>query len=193
MRHQNAYPRKARKSRRKTRDVRPFEGTGDLPSGRSRTTFRRKPASDLRSHPGGIQMKVSRELSLAGVLVLAAGFAPAGAVHGQSRDGADMLIRAAQVGRGSHIGVTVQDIEESDKKDVKSGIVVETVDSGGPAEKAGIKPGDAIVEFDGDRVRSVRQFQRLVQESAPGRAVGAVLSRGGQRVTVNITPDQLGN
>jgi serine protease Do len=138
-------------------------------------------------------MKVSRELSLAGVLVLAVGFAPAGAVHGQSRHGADMLIRAAQVGRGSHIGVTVQDIEESDKKDVKSGIVVETVDSGGPAEKAGIKPGDAIVEFDGDRVRSVRQFQRLVQESAPGRAVGAVLSRGGQRVTVNITPDQSGN
>jgi S1-C subfamily serine protease len=39
-------------------------------------------------------------------------------------------------------------------------------------------------------VRSVRQFQRLVQESAAGRAVGAVLSRGGQHVTVSVTPEQ---
>ena len=40
-----------------------------------------------------------------------------------------------------------------------------------PAGKAGIKPGDVIVEYDGERVRSARQFTRLVQETAEGREV----------------------
>jgi serine protease Do len=133
-------------------------------------------------------MNVSRQTALAGALVLTVGLTPAGVVHGQSSK--NTFVRVVQSGRGSRIGVTVADPEESDKKDVKAGVVVDSVDAGGPADKAGIKTGDAITEFDGDRVRSVRQFQRLVQESAAGRAVSAVLSRGGQRVTVNVTPEQ---
>src|SRR5579859_1734802 len=134
-------------------------------------------------------MKVSIQLALAGALVLTAGLAPARVAAAQSPDSDNALMRVMQIGRGSRIGVTVQDLENTDKKDVKTGVVVEGVDAGGPADKAGIKTGDAIVEFDGDRVRSVRQFQRLVQESASDRAVGAVVSRGGQRVTVTVTPE----
>jgi len=136
-------------------------------------------------------MKVPTKTALAGALglVLAVGLTPAAVARGQSRDSSDAIVRAMQIGRGSRIGVTVQDLEESDKKDVKSGVVVESVDAGGPADKAGIKTGDAIVELDGDRVRSTRQFRRLVQESASGRSVGAVIVRGGQRVTVNVTPE----
>jgi serine protease Do len=133
-------------------------------------------------------MNVSKQTALAGALVLTAGLTPAAVVHGQSSR--NTIVRAVQIGRGSRIGITVADLEESDKKDVKAGVVVDSVDAGGPADKAGIKTGDAITEFDGDRVRSVRQFQRLVQESAAGRAVGAVLSRGGQHVTVSVTPEQ---
>jgi S1-C subfamily serine protease len=134
-------------------------------------------------------MNVSRQVALAGALVLTAGLTPAGVAHGQSRDSASTVVRAMQIGRGSRIGASVQELEESDKKDVKSGVMIETVDPGGPADKAGIKAGDAVVEFDGEHVRSVRQFLRLVQESASGRPVGAVLSRGGQRVTVTVTPE----
>ena len=134
-------------------------------------------------------MNVSRELVLAGAIAMTAGLTPAAVTYGQSRDSDDTVFRTLAIARGSRLGVTVQDIEESDKKDVKAGVVVANVDADGPAEKAGIKTGDAIVEFDGERVRSVRQFQRLVQESAAGRSVSAVLSRGGQRVTVNVTPE----
>ena len=134
-------------------------------------------------------MKVSKKIALAGALVLTAGLAPAGVAHGQTSDSQDALVRAFQIGRGSRIGITVLDLEETDKKDVKSGVVVDAVNAGGPGDKAGVKAGDAIVEFDGDRVRSARQFQRLVQESASGRAVPVVLSRAGQRVTVTITPE----
>ena len=92
-------------------------------------------------------------------------------------------------GGGSRIGVAVRDVTDDDVKAGKSaGVFVEEVESDSPAEKAGIKTGDLFVEFDGDRVRSTRQFTRLVQESAAGRTVPAAVLRGGQRVTVNVQP-----
>src|SRR5213078_740521 len=84
-------------------------------------------------------------------------------------------------GRGSQIGVSVRD-------GATPGVVVEDVSTDSPAEKAGIKKGDVITEFDGERVRSVRQFTRLVQETPPGRKVEAVLMRDSQRVNVSVEP-----
>jgi len=54
--------------------------------------------------------------------------------------------------------------------------------------KAGLKEGDVVVEFDGERVRSVRQFTRLVSETRAGRNVVANVMRDGSRVSVNVTP-----
>jgi len=100
------------------------------------------------------------------------------------------LVRAFEfAGRGARIGVTVAEFDAEDAKQPKAGVLVETVSPGSPAEKAGIKVGDAITEFDGERVRSVMQFSRLVQETPAGRSVAVALSRGGQRVPVNITPE----
>jgi serine protease Do len=46
-----------------------------------------------------------------------------------------------------------------------------------------------LVEFDGERIRSARQFARLVRESAAGRAVRATLLRAGARQEVEVTPE----
>lgn len=132
-------------------------------------------------------MKVSNWGALAGALVLAGMTAPATVAHAQSRE---PLLRAVTGGRGSHIGVTVRDVDAADAKDPKAGIVIEEVSTGSPADKAGMKAGDAITEFDGERVRSTLQFTRLVRETPDGRPVQAVLSRGGQRITVTVTPDR---
>jgi serine protease Do len=139
-------------------------------------------------------MKGITEAALARALVMltiGAGFVPAATAHAQGRD---PVARAFEFSRGSRIGVSVQDIEESDAKDArgKAGVVVETVDPGGPADKAGVKTGDTITEFDGEKVRSVRQFSRLVQETPTGRAVAVALSRAGQRVNVTVTAERAG-
>ena len=140
-------------------------------------------------------MKGFTHAALAAALVVvggvsgAGGLLPAAVAHGQ---GGAQVFRAFDVTRGSRIGVTVQDIEESDTKGPKTGVLIETVDPGGPAEKAGVKAGDAITEFDGERVRSVRQFSRLVQETPAGRSVAVALSRAGQRVSVNVTTERTG-
>jgi serine protease Do len=94
--------------------------------------------------------------------------------------------------RSARIGITVQEPEAADSNDAKqpkAGVVIQEVRTGGPGDKAGMKAGDTIVEFDGDRVRSVRQFTRLVQESAVAHQVPVVLLRNGSRVTVNVTPE----
>jgi serine protease Do len=89
-------------------------------------------------------------------------------------------------GRGSQLGVMVSDV---DAKATTGGVKIDEVNADSPAEKAGIKAGDVIVEFDGEKVRSARQFTRLVQETPEGRSVAIALMRDGKKQTVNATPE----
>jgi serine protease Do len=85
------------------------------------------------------------------------------------------------------MGVSVCDLEATDAK-ATGGVRIDSVEEDSPAAKAGLQNGDVVVEFDGERVRSVRQFSRLVSETPPGRQVTAAVTRDGRRVSVNITP-----
>ena len=108
-------------------------------------------------------------------------------VRGQTR--VTPKVRALEMlSGGSRIGVSIRDVEESDAKTAQAGVIVEEVATDSPGEKAGIHKGDAIVEFDGERVRSVRQLTRVVQETPSGRTVSAVLLREGKKTTVSVTP-----
>lgn len=98
--------------------------------------------------------------------------------------------RAILSGRGAEIGVSVRDVDSSqaDEKNVGTGAVIEEVRSDSPAERAGLQRLDIVVEFDGEHVRSARQFGRLVEETPPGRTVKATVVRDGQKKDVQITP-----
>ena len=89
-------------------------------------------------------------------------------------------------GRGSRLGVMVQDLDATDKI---GGVRVDSVDPESPAEKAGLKTGDVVVEYDGERVRSARQFTRLVQETPEGRQVPLAVLRDGKRQALTATPE----
>jgi serine protease Do len=112
--------------------------------------------------------------------------------HGQTRVVRTQAPRALEIiTGGSRIGVSIRDLEGADgtaAKGVTAGVIVEEVSTESPAEKAGLRRGDAIVEFDGERVRSARQLTRVVQETPAGRTVQAAIVREGQRLTVSITP-----
>ena len=106
--------------------------------------------------------------------------------------------RAVQIsgGPGSWIGVSVRDLAEEDVTKAKlpgpGGVLVEDVSKESPAETAGMKAGDVIAEFDGERVRGTRQFTRLVHETPAGRKVQATVMRDGQRVPLTIAPRESG-
>jgi len=92
--------------------------------------------------------------------------------------------------RGSEIGVSVRELRSEEAAASREGVFVEDVRADSPASRAGLRTGDIVVEFDGERVRSVRQFTRLVRETPPGRAVKATVVRGGSRQALDITPQQ---
>ena len=119
-------------------------------------------------------------IAMMGLVGLALVLAPS--VYGQAADRSDRALMML-AGRGAEIGVRIADAETA-------GVVVEEVQPDSPAEKAGLRQKDVIVEFDGEHVRSARQFSRLVEETPPGRTIKATIVRDGQRRDVQLTPSE---
>jgi serine protease Do len=96
-------------------------------------------------------------------------------------------------GLGSSIGVAVRDSDADEaRKAGTNGVVVQEVREGTPAARAGVRTGDLIVDFDGERARSASQLTRVVRETAPGRAVKMTIFRDASRQTLDITPEARG-
>ena len=99
--------------------------------------------------------------------------------------------RVAAAG-SSYLGVMVQEIDGDRAKALKlheeAGVEITRVEPDSPAEKAGLKTGDAIVQYNGQRVEGMEQFSRLVRETPPGRDVRVDVVRGGaaQAVVVKL-------
>src|SRR5262245_29589407 len=96
-------------------------------------------------------------------------------------------------GPGAQIGVTVRDVETTDqgrqgRQQPQAGVVIDDVRRDSPGEKAGLRRGDVVVEFDGERVRSAQQFSRLVRESPPGRTLNVTVVRENRRTVVSVVP-----
>ena len=68
-----------------------------------------------------------------------------------------------------------------------NGALVTTVDPDSPAAKAGIKEGDFVIEFNGQKVKDMRSFRLMVSQSAPGRKVTLRFLRDGKEKTLTAT------
>ena len=90
---------------------------------------------------------------------------------------------------GSYLGVFLQDIDADRAKSLKlkedSGVEVTTVEPDSPASRAGFKPGDVILEYNGQKVEGFEQFSRLVRETPVGRDVKVLISREGATQTLS--------
>jgi serine protease Do len=104
------------------------------------------------------------------------------------------LRESGKVTRG-RIGVQLQELTQdiASSLGLKSaeGALVAAVQQGGPADKAGVRPGDVVVAFNGQPVQTTADLARLVGGTKPGTAVSAQVLREGKPVEVKITPDAL--
>jgi serine protease Do len=101
----------------------------------------------------------------------------------------EQLIEHGQVRRG-WLGVRIQavteEIAETLGLDEAKGALVATVIEGGPAEKAGVRAGDVVLEFDGKDVEEMRRLPRIVAETDVEKAVDVVLWRDGSKHVVTV-------
>jgi serine protease Do len=103
-------------------------------------------------------------------------------------------LRRGKVTRG-RIGVQITRVppeaaEAFGLKD-RSGAIVSTVDQNGPARKAGIQPGDVIVQYDGKPVRNSDELVDMVVRTKPGTTVPVQVLRDKQPMTLDVTVEEL--
>jgi putative serine protease PepD len=95
---------------------------------------------------------------------------------------------ALEIVKTGHARSTVvgADVDE-DYLSVRGGVLLDTVESGGPADKAGLKPDDVLMKL-GDRpLREPIDLVALTRKYAPGTVVSVVYVRGGKQHTTRIT------
>ena len=101
------------------------------------------------------------------------------------------LIARGKVVRG-WLGIAIQDVTDELASSFgvreREGVLVADVMKGGPAEAAGLRAGDVIVELDGAKIREVPDLQRRVAAVTPGEAVKLRVVREGtpHRLDVRI-------
>jgi serine protease Do len=101
----------------------------------------------------------------------------------------DQLLKTGRVVRGK-IGVTVQNVDaalaQSFGLDRPRGALVSSVEEGGPADKAGIKPGDVILEVDEQSIDQTGGLSNYISRRSPGQESTVTLWRGGKEKKVDV-------
>jgi S1-C subfamily serine protease len=104
----------------------------------------------------------------------------------------DQLLSKGRIARG-YLGLGLQPVRLPDtlKQAVgttsDTGVIIISIESGGPAEQAGLFIGDIIVALDGRAVTDTDAVQGLLGPERIGSALAAKVARGGQPVDVQIT------
>ena len=98
----------------------------------------------------------------------------------------DQLIEFGETKRG-WLGVRIQDvtkeIAEVEKLDEPRGALVASVAQNSPSEKAGVKAGDIILEFDGERIQEMKQLPIIVARTKVGKKVKVKIWRDKKEIT----------
>jgi serine protease Do len=94
-----------------------------------------------------------------------------------------------KVTRG-RIGVAIQpvtkELARSFKLEEPVGAIVINVEKGGPAEQAGLRVGDVVLEWNGEVIDDPNELPRLVAATKPGSLAHAAIWRSGKRQTLEL-------
>jgi serine protease Do len=106
----------------------------------------------------------------------------------------EQLVQFGRVQRG-RIGVTIQDVNQaladSFGLDRPRGALVSSVERGGPADKAGLKPGDVILGVDGQGVDTSGELPSLVARVKPGGEIKLEVWRDGKSREFDVSVGEL--
>jgi serine protease Do len=102
----------------------------------------------------------------------------------------EQIAKSGKVRRG-YLGVTIQNLTPDLAKRLgitnDHGALIRDVESGSPAERAGLRPGNVVVEINGKPVTDGRDLQRALSEASPGSAVTLTIIRDGRQNHISVT------
>ncbi len=106
----------------------------------------------------------------------------------------DQLIKYGETRRG-WLGVRIQEVtkEIAEVENLKkpSGALVASVGEKSPADKAGIKAGDIILEFDGKKIDTMRKLPKVVASTDVGKSVTLKIWRNKKMIDKKLTLGRL--
>ena len=104
------------------------------------------------------------------------------------------LIKQGEVAR-AYLGVIIKDIDASKAEELKlplgTGVTVEVVGEGSPAEEAGLKLEDVILAFDGQKIGTAADLQELVERSPASSRHELKIQREGKTRTLQVVLKQM--
>lgn len=87
---------------------------------------------------------------------------------------------------GVRIQIVTKEIAEDQSLDKPAGALVVSVAENSPSDKAGIKSGDIIIEFDGKKINEMRELPKIVAETEVGKTVDVKVWRNKREVIKKI-------
>ena len=106
----------------------------------------------------------------------------------------DQLIEFGETKRG-WLGVRIQDVTQEiadvEKLDKPRGALVASVAENSPSDKAGVKAGDIILEFNGERIEEMKQLPMIVARTEVGKKVKVKIWRNKKEIIKDITLGRL--
>lgn len=151
-----------------------------------------------RGNSGGPLLNIRGEI----IGINTAIYAPTGVFSGigfaipinSAKDILGDLIEKGRVVRG-WLGVEIRKVDDIIRKQFgledKYGALVNRVIEGSPAEKAGMKRGDIIIEFDGKQINEVRDLQDIVGRTPPNKKVDVLIYRDKKKKTLSLKTSEM--
>ena len=106
----------------------------------------------------------------------------------------DQLIEFGETKRG-WLGVRIQDVTKEiadvEKLDTPRGALVASVAENSPSDKAGVKAGDIILEFNNEKIQEMRELPIIVARTEVGKKVLVKIWRNKKEITKIITLGRL--
>jgi serine protease Do len=88
------------------------------------------------------------------------------------------------------LGVGIQDVTPTFAREhelkIKEGAYINEIVDDSPADSAGLKEGDVVVEFNGKKIEAAEDLTNAVRDTAPGTKAGVKIIRSGENKTISV-------